>query len=369
MIDIQDEHLCCGCEACVQICPKHCISFSEDKKGFRYPSVEKSTCIDCGICENVCPVLNQVESSEPLKVFAAQNLNEEERQASSSGGLFILLAKEILSQSGVVFGAKFDRDWNVIHTYAETEDEAKSFIGSKYVQSRIGNSFLKAKEFLDAGREVLFTGTPCHIAGLRNYLRKDYNNLLTIDVICHGVPSPLLWKNYILDKNVSSIFFRDKRSGWKNYSITIGQLSHIYRNDNYMCCFLSNLSLRQSCFQCPSKSGASGSDITLGDLWGISEIAPHLDDDKGTSVILIYTSKGKMALKQLGINYTEVDYQKVCYYNPAITDSVKKPYDYEKFWADFNVKGNKAIQKWGKKQTPSIINRLKQVIHRLINQK
>ena len=170
MIEILDKHNCCGCEACVQICPKQCISFNEDAEGFRYPMVDKRICIDCGLCEKVCPILNKTEERKPLKVYAAKNRDEEELLASSSGGLFILFAKEILCQGGVVFGAKFDENWNVVHAYAETEKDLKAFMGSKYVQSRIGNTYREAKDFLEAGRQVLFSGTSCQAAGLKRFL-------------------------------------------------------------------------------------------------------------------------------------------------------------------------------------------------------
>ena len=197
MIEIRDKHACCGCEACVQICPKQCISFEEDAEGFRYPSIDRTICIDCGLCEKVCPVLNQSVPMMPLVVYAAQNKNKEELLHSSSGGIFILLAKEILKKNGVVFGAKFDDKWNVVHAFAESEETVKAFMGSKYVQSRIGNTYSEAKKFLDSGRQVLFSGTPCQIVGLKRYLRKDYDNLLTVDIICHGVPSPKAWHRYL----------------------------------------------------------------------------------------------------------------------------------------------------------------------------
>ncbi|MFI3295232.1 MAG: coenzyme F420 hydrogenase/dehydrogenase beta subunit N-terminal domain-containing protein, partial [Rikenellaceae bacterium] len=177
MIHITDREMCCGCEACGQICPEKCITFEQDSEGFYYPVIDKSQCIDCGLCESVCPVINRCETREPIKILAAKNLDEEIRVMSSSGGIFTLLAERILSEGGVVFGARFDKDWNVEHSHCETSEGLAQFRGSKYVQSRIGNSFTQVKAFLDSGRKVMFSGTPCQVAGLRLFLGKEYSNL------------------------------------------------------------------------------------------------------------------------------------------------------------------------------------------------
>ncbi len=197
MIEIKEKYNCCGCSACVQICPKQCISLSADNEGFLYPQVDTAVCINCGLCEKVCPVINQNEPRMPLEVYAAKNTDEEIRLKSSSGGIFTLLAEHIISEGGVVFGARFNENWEVVHDYTETVEGLESFRGSKYVQSIIGENFKKAKFFLDEGRNVLFSGTPCQVAGLKKFLRKEYENLLTVEVVCHGVPSPMVWHDYL----------------------------------------------------------------------------------------------------------------------------------------------------------------------------
>lgn len=178
----------------------------EDEEGFLYPVVDETVCIDCGLCEKVCPIINRPEKLPVMKVFAVKNRNEEERMASSSGGVFIALAKKVIEQGGVVFGAVFDGNWEVKHTYAETLDGVKPMIGSKYVQSRIEESFCHAEKFLKEGRKVLFTGSPCQITALHNYLRKDYPNLLSVDFLCHGVPSPGVWRKYLEEMSSLSAF-------------------------------------------------------------------------------------------------------------------------------------------------------------------
>jgi coenzyme F420-reducing hydrogenase beta subunit len=210
MIHLTEKTDCCGCNACVQSCPKDCITMQEDNEGFLYPAIDLETCIDCSLCEKVCPEIHQKEVRKPLQVYAAKNRNEEVRLQSSSGGIFTLLAEKIIEEHGVVFGARFDENWAVIHDYTETIEGLASFRGSKYVQSRIGETFSQAKQFLKSGRKVLFSGSPCQIAGLKLFLKKDYENLLTIDFVCHGVPSPKVWRKYIMQLSDSQL---DKMGG------------------------------------------------------------------------------------------------------------------------------------------------------------
>ena len=243
MIEIKDKSQCCGCNACVQRCPKQCIA-SEDEEGFLYPEVDEAICIDCGLCENVCPVINQADARIPLQVYAAKNTDEKIRMHSSSGGVFSILAEQTIKQGGVVFGARFDENWEVKHDYTETIDGVSVFRGSKYVQSKTGDTFKQAEQFLKQNRKVLFSGTPCQIVALKRYLKKEYENLLLVDFICHGVPSPGVWRKYLkqvialtCDKNtvsshlklllsernalVEGISFRDKRLGWQKYSFAL----------------------------------------------------------------------------------------------------------------------------------------------------
>ena len=355
MIEIIDKKNCCGCSACVQKCPKQCISLKEDDEGFLYPEVDKSICIDCGLCEKVCPVLHQCEPRKPLKVYAAKNLDEEIRRQSSSGGVFTLLAEQIIQEGGVVFGARFDENWEVKHDHTETIEGLAAFRGSKYVQSRMEDNYRKAEDFLKQERKVLFSGTPCQIAGLKRFLRKDYDNLLAVDFVCHGVPSPGVWRQYLketvarmCDKNsvsidpiskenahVESISFRDKSSGWKKFSFALTlsttsrsgakntvSLCEVFPKNTFMKGFLADLYLRSSCYACSAKCGKSGSDITIGDLWGAPFIIGNDDDDKGTSLILAY-QENYIVDKSLWIK--EIDYQSAFSNNPSIEKSIEIP--------------------------------------------
>lgn len=337
MIRIEDKKDCCGCSACAQRCPKHCISMVEDEEGFLYPKVDVSICVNCRVCEKVCPVLNKGERHEPLAVYAAKNSNYAVRMASSSGGIFTILAERTIEHGGVVFGACWNDNWEVVHDYVETKDDIAKFRGSKYVQSCIGDCFKKAEEFLKSGREVLFSGTPCQIAGLTRYLRKEYDNLLKVECVCHSVPSPGVWRNYLSNyvkqnnrkkEDIKAIKFRDKITGWKGYSCSIayvdGDICVEPREKNlWMKGFLAGLYNRPSCTQCPAK-GHSCADVVLGDFWGIDELAPEIDDDKGICVVIVNTDKGQSQLNMVGVvKEKHLSLKLVAEKNPAILHSAK----------------------------------------------
>lgn len=387
MINIKNKKDCCGCNGCVQICPAKCISFVPDNEGFLYPAVNSDKCINCGLCERVCPVINQGQPRTPLKCYAAKNPNEDIRMKSSSGGVFTLLAEHTIQNGGVVFGACFNENWDVIHSYAETKDGIAKFRGSKYVQSNIGNCYIKAKEFLNAGREVLFSGTPCQIAGLKRYLRKDYENLLTIDIICHGVPSPMVWHKYLSEINpealhLHEISFRDKSAGWKTYSfhakaiqggnivtLTKGRLFE----DTYLKVFLKNICLRPSCHQCPTRSGKGNSDITIADFWGIDVVDSVFDDDKGISLILPYSAKGLEIVNSLNLDKKGKSIIVDPKYNPNLHLDCKiskyRKYFFKKLRKN-NASLDQILNEVNKKEAPSqlrlfawhIKNKLKNII-------
>lgn len=328
----------------MQVCPKQCISFHEDEEGFYYPQVGAS-CINCGLCNRVCPVQNQSAERTPLKVYAALNADQNESLNSSSGGIFIMLAKRVLEKRGVVFGAKWDGAERVVHGYADDYDGVRAFQGSKYLQSYIGKAYRDAELFLKQGRLVLFSGTPCQIAGLRLYLRKDYEHLLTVDVVCHGTPSPMIWRDWIRAKfskvdEITSIQHRSKRRGWSDYGLEVRLGKRTFwqycGNNGFFRLFYSNLSLRPSCYDCPVKCGKSHSDITLGDLWGIHSIAPALNDDKGASSILVNTVKGAQAIDGLGlVNKISVRYDQVVRHNPSICKPSDQPVDRGDFFSEY----------------------------------
>lgn len=189
---------CTGCHTCAQLCPAQAVTMAESSEGFRYPQIDENKCIDCHLCEKRCPILHNITlNNRDIEAYACINTDEYIRRESSSGGVFSLCAEHIINAGGVVFGARFNESFSVVHGFVRTREELSAFRGSKYVQSEIGNVYTECKAFLDSGLPVLFTGTPCQIGGLKAYLNKEYENLYLIDIICHGVPSPLLWKKYL----------------------------------------------------------------------------------------------------------------------------------------------------------------------------
>jgi len=339
-IHITDKKDCCGCTSCASVCPRQCITMTLDKEGFLYPGIEESLCINCGLCEKRCPVIHRQDMiGKPLKIYAARNTDEEIRMRSSSGGIFSLLAEQVLEEGGVVFGARFDNHWEVVHDYTESKDELSAFRGSKYVQSRLGDSFLQVETFLKTGRTVLFSGTPCQIAGLKLFLHHEYNNLLTVDFVCHGVPSPKVWRRYLIEKaenrRIHDIDFRSKKEGWKKFSFSLSLLvnesgetvssTSVFYEDIYMKAFLSDLILRPSCYACPFKSGRAGSDVTIGDFWGIENILPEIDDDKGVSLVLLNNEKSLIYYKKMKARTLQISsYEEVVRGNPNIAYSANR---------------------------------------------
>lgn len=311
MIEIKEKEYCCGCGACAQKCPVHCIEMVEDKEGFLYPRCKIESCINCEQCVSVCPVLNKSEGMNSLKgCYVCYSCDDEIRVNSSSGGLFSLLATETLEDGGTVYGAAFDSDYMVHHIRIDHINQICAIQKSKYLQSRIEDTYVGVQKDLQDGRSVLFSGTSCQIEGLKKYLGREYDRLLTVDILCHGTPSPMIWRVYLnsLNRNktnrIIDINFRNKELGWKNYSLKISydtdeyySISHY--NDIYMNLFLSDVILRPSCYNCQFKDINRAADITLGDAWGINKILPIMDDDGGTSLLLIHTEKGTEYVERL----------------------------------------------------------------------
>lgn len=387
MINIHDEKDCCGCGACVQCCPQKCISMNENHEGFLYPKVDVSKCIDCHLCEKVCPFINNVESNVPLKVYAAKNKNEYVRKKSSSGGIFTSLAEFVITdKKGVVFGAAFDDKWNVYHTYIDSTEKLNLLRGSKYVQSRIGNAYIQVKDFLSKGITVLFTGTPCQISGLKRYLRKDYDNLYTVEILCHGVPSPKVWSIYLSEKrkqyghNINGIEFRNKEESWQDFRFIIKFINNDascvsdkdfsygkkFSEDSYMKGFLANLYLRPSCYTCKCKNGRSGSDITIADYWNIDAILPEFNDNKGVSLVLINSKKGEYLYSNInGIEFEETKYEISKGKNGGFAENIPVHPHRKSFFKKY--KSVSSISFYiEKKLQPSLIQRIKNRLRHVI---
>jgi|SRR5690554_252979 len=343
---IQNVPYCSGCSACANICPQNAISMQPSSEGFLTPIVDNDLCTKCGLCVKVCPVINLVknDSVKEPEAFAVKNINEEIRLKSSSGGVFTALAQQVISNKGVVFGAALDEDLNLLHIGVDTLEDLNKLQGSKYFQSQIGETYKQVKSLLRDGREVLYSGTPCQIAGLYAFmLNKSYPNLTTVDIICHGVPSPKLFKKYrkeIEEKHkgiLKNISFRKKTKGWKLYSVSKNieinsngiplkkEVSETLREDVFMRLFLRDICLRESCHHCAYSKFPRIADITLADYWGVQDIHPEFDDDKGVSLVLINSKVGGVLWKktQESLDVIPTNLHKAIQYNPSVQTSCK----------------------------------------------
>ena len=342
---------CSGCEACANICPKNAITMTRDAEGFAYPKIDPELCIQCGKCDETCPSLNftAADIDDFPATFTATYDDDKILRHSSSGGVFTALSEIILREGGIVFGAGFDKNWHVYHTAARTLDELENLRGSKYTQSQIGDVYRQVRKALKS-RKVLFSGTPCQCAGLRHFLGGDNKNLLTVDIICHGTPSPALWEDYIgqlgYAHDIAHVNFRSKRNGWAKFNIEInfserGHHSIPIDKNLYGKLFLNNLTLRPSCHACKFKFPNGQSDLTIGDAWGVKDFAPEMYDKRGTSVVFIHTAKGKEFFEQMNLKTQSVNFLKAINKNRGLIIPFVAEPRREKFFADFAANADK----------------------------
>lgn len=319
---------CTGCFACSNACPKNAITLPENNEGFYYPIIDAEKCIDCGLCDKVCPRVEEKEYHTMQKAFYGWAKDQNVRKSSSSGGLFNLLATEILKDNGIVYGASFNYDEEIrLECHSTEEVSMQELQRSKYVQSHIGDAYRKIKKNLSDGRKVLFCGTPCQVDGLKSFLRKEYENLFTVDFVCHGVPSMSLLNkhlDYLGINNIKEINFRPKNRAWVDdirISHDKGVRNTPWVMDEYFYTFEKSISIRQSCFECRHCNGKRSADITLADFWGIYKYNPQEFDPKGISLVLSNTAKGeelinscfandKCNLKELPLQHAQYVYAK-----------------------------------------------------------
>ena len=305
MNHLTTKERCNGCHACYNACPVHAISMQRDEEGFLYPVINPERCISCAKCDKVCPILNMPDNNPLDEAYACYAKDPTEHQSSSSGGAFAVFAREVLKRGGIVCGAAFSRDQDVRHILIDQVSELPQIKGTKYVQSTIGDVYRSVKENLEAGREVLFSGTPCQVAGLKSFLGKEYDNLLTMDLVCHGVPSPNIWDKYLQEissgEKLTEVTFRNKTKGISHitldYHTESGRLiQENYSDSLYIKGFIQNLYVRPSCFCCPFKGVKRCSDITIGDYWSAKEYHKEIVNDYGVSVMLIHSDCGRQWL-------------------------------------------------------------------------
>ncbi len=354
MIEITDKSKCCGCNACGDVCPTEAISFETDFEGFWYPIVDKELCVECGLCIDVCPHINIVDNilryKAPL-VHAAYNNEQEIRLDSTSGGIFSALANQIFDNGGYVGGAVYNNDHSVSHIITNNQGRLSELRSSKYLQSHMSNTFQEVQKLLKSNEKVLICAAPCQIIGLYNYLGKDYENLTTCDFICRGVNSTKVFKKYMdmLERQHKSkadkIKFKDKTYGWHRFSMKVDfKNGKTYCKDRYNDLYFigylqSGNFARPSCYSCPFKGFPQKSDITLADFWGIENIDPSMDQDCGTSLVMINSDKGKVLFDSLEKKVTSKQFtiEQAAKANPAMNSSLEPSNDNRKdFFEDLD---------------------------------
>lgn len=345
---------CCGCGACAEICPVGAIRLLPDDEGFAYPQINKELCIECGRCGQVCPYNGEADGKEPLKTYAFVNKNYAELLSSSSGGAFIAFANAVLREGGFVCGCIFDEDLRAVHILSSEIADVKKMQGSKYVQSELGGVYGEIKEKLRAGKRVLFSGTPCQVDGLKKYLGRDYPELYTLDLICHGVPSPRLLADFIAaeegdGKKITDLKFRDKRrNGWcsqgsitylKNGKSKTKTISPF--NSSYYYYYLRNAVSRPCCYTCGYSSTSRVGDITIGDYWNIAEVAPTVNTDGGVSAVLVNTEKGRQLTEKISAfaSLTETSLEAAVAGNGNLSAPCERPQSRDRLYAKINERG------------------------------
>ncbi len=350
MIEIKRKANCCGCSACKSICPRKAISLVCDNEGFSYPVVNDELCIKCGLCLASCPISyrdSHKVGNTPLQVFAAHSRDEKIWFTSSSGGIFMALATHVIEKGGTVFGAIYDKNFKVEHARISVKNELNKFQGSKYVQSDIDGIFHQVKIDLSNGKLVLFSGTPCQVEGLNLFLQKPFANLITCDIICHCVPSPKVFADYIAylqekyKSCITEINMKDKTLGWGRQSLRIRfengeDLFNTPDSNLWNNLFYSRLISRPSCYECRFTNVNRPGDLTIGDFWGIEKTHPELYDKKGVSLIYVNTQKGKDVMENISgtLKLTE------CRLEESIQDNLERPITNnpkrELFWYDYH---------------------------------
>lgn len=352
-LENSNKYLCSGCTACKAICPVDAIEMIKDEEGFKYPKINKEKCIGCNACIEVCPNVKKSSENNIIEAYGAKLKNLDSRMTSRSGGAFIALSDYILNQNGIIYGSKLNEDFSVSHSRAETKEERDSFKGSKYVQSDMGNIINSVKQDLNTGKKVLFSGTPCQVAGLFSAIpEKLQDNLFTIDILCHGVPSNMVFEEFLKyieekeNKKIKEFIFRDKSFGWSTHLETcVFEDGSKLTTGIFKDLFYSHNILRPSCFKCNYANTNRPADISIADFWGIDKINPEFYDEKGISLAIINTEKGKVLFEKVkqDMDIIECLLEDCIKYSTMLNAPTAEPITREEFWEDYKNKSFEEI--------------------------
>lgn len=352
-----DVNLCCGCGGCAAVCPFGAITMETAANGFKYPKVDKSACTECGLCEKACNFKAFVPTGHEPKCYAARHVDRSELQTSRSGGFFMAVCKYVIEKGGVVFGCTLDENLSVVHTYADTYEDCKKFKGSKYVQSDLKDCFAQCERFLREGRWVLFSGTGCQVHGLLGFLRTKkvpQDTLITMDLVCHGAPSPGVWQTYLEvfqkkeGRKITMVDFRDKEiNGWadhiEKYVLDDGSAMHTKK---WTAVFYRHILFREACYHCKYTTPERESDFTIADYWGIGNNAPEFNDNKGCSLVLIHSDKAHTVFEAVKPYVCFAETKLATSMQPQLRHPIWKGWDYGLFWNRFTKNPQKAVKMW-----------------------
>lgn len=355
---LSEKEECCGCSACYNICPVQAIEMKPDEEGFLYPIISEKKCIGCGRCKKVCPIIHKPEKFSLKLAYGCYAKKWEEQMSSSSGGVFSVLARRILLEKGVVCGAAYDKNQMVFHLIIDSEEELYKLKETKYVQSQINKIYVDIKKYLMQNKTVLFSGTPCQVAGLKGFLEKEYDNLICIDLICHGVPSPEVWKRYLEfvsnKREIEKVTFRNKSQGMNkitlDYQLSNGTIiKENYSESLYIKGFIQNLYVRPSCFECKFKGTTRCSDLTIGDFWAVKEYHPQFFNDRGVSAAIIHSENGKKWIDKVkgDLNIIQATTKEIACWNECLLQSTIR-----------NPKRVEFFSQWDRQKLESLLENL-----------